>query len=258
MPLCAHEALRQKAFKWLPEEDGNAKEKRRLRDIRKLMKDIQAVNVQRNKDDHKQAQAEWQARCDRAPDRTPPIGMDHEVEVPPIDTRDWCNACLVMEAFNILEEKEVRDAEEAAENKTDQQKRIYNVNPLSHDDQHSPMLSDGFSQSPLEHQHTFQGPLAGPYTYSFDALTNSRWDLFTHAAFHTWPHHDGSGMSTWVRICEGCKIWAPVIPNLPENGIFTKHDLFDATRKILQPAPHVGFQDHSKSLCMFLLPDDVL
>lgn len=61
---------------------------------------------------------------------------------------------------------------------------------------------------------------------------NSRWDLFTHTTFHTWPHHDGISMSTWLTIHSGCKVWLPPIPNLPDKPSLSQYDLFNLMRKV--------------------------
>lgn len=202
---------------------------------------------------------EWARKC--RVESPEPAGMDPAVEVgddPRKDKRNFCPDCCLALAFNLDENARVRDAEDAAKKTKRQSKKVYNVNPLSHDDQHQVDL-DGDSHPPyFAERHIFQGPLGGMHTYSVDTLTNARWDLFTHTGFHTWPHHDASGMSTWVRIRAGCKVWAPVIPDLPKTPVFTQHDLFDSVREVLRPAPSLGFQKHSQSLCMFLLPDDVL
>lgn len=207
----------------------------------------------------------WKARQDREKKRHPaPIhplaGMDAAVEVPPMDDREWCIPCLLVKAFNRDENDRVRTAEEALNAGTSVQQWIDGGNPLSYDEQHLPVVTprDPFHRSSADRQHIFQEPLGGPHTYSMDALTNSRWDLLTHTAFHTWPHHDGSGMSTWITIRSGCKVWAPLIPILPKKNFLTQQDLLASLRNVLKTAPSTAFQKHSQSLCMFLLPNDVL
>lgn len=268
MPLCAHQSTRKKAFDWVP--DANTpikKDQQLLKRIDKLISEARAQANEENKAAHRQASADWKERraADKKRrsaannDRSAPAGMDSKVEAPPMDARPWCTACLTIKAFNNDENVRVRTAEDNLQKKKNptQRENIYNVNPLSHDNQHTPMAPDSFNQG-SDHQHIFQGPLGGPYTHSIDALTNGQWDLFTQTGFQTYPHHDGSGMSTWVRICEGCKVWAPLILRLPDKSFFSQQDLFDVLNKVLQPAPSVEFQKHSQSLCMFLLPDDVL
>jgi hypothetical protein len=40
----------------------------------------------------------------------------------------------------------------------------------------------------------------GPYTFSFDAWKSSIWDLFTHAGFFTYVHHDAGGYCTYAFV----------------------------------------------------------
>ncbi|KIK80752.1 hypothetical protein PAXRUDRAFT_157858 [Paxillus rubicundulus Ve08.2h10] len=42
----------------------------------------------------------------------------------------------------------------------------------------------------------------------FDTWCSSSWDIFTHAGFLTYPHHNASRLATYSYICSGAKIWA--------------------------------------------------
>lgn len=222
---------------------------------------LQAVWIQRVQREKKRlsslSRSSTHVPLPTAPKSSPTAGMDESYEVPAPDARPWCSACALVKAYLQDDEQRVQDAELLAEDELDQAKRIYSVNPMSHDPQHMPMPTDSFNQASSHQKHMYQIPL-GMQTYSMDALTNARWDLATHTGFHTWPHHDGSGMSTWVHARFGCKVWCPLIPKLPDSANLTQDDLFDAIRVNLQTAPCTDFHTHSQSLCLFLLPHDVL
>lgn len=288
MPVCAHQATRQKAFAWVPDISSQSPDEQSpLDEIAELLVQMRAKATEDKQRQYEHMRRAWQGRrnreerrdqarfttsspinenppepsvrnteSDASPDTFVLVGTDEAAEVPPMDNRPWCTPCLLVKAFNHDEKDRIRT--KALDGGTSVQEWMNGGNPLSYDDQHLSMAPDGFNASPADHQHIYQGPLDGPYTYSFDALTSSRWDLFTHAAFHTWPHHDGSGMSTWLTVRSGCKVWAPLIPNLPDKAFLSQHDLFESMHDVLKPPPSTDFMRHSQSLCMFLLPHDVL
>lgn len=270
VPVCAHQAARAKATAWMP-DSGDSKAKKLTAHIDALCGQMMAEATVDNHEQHRARQNEWSAALAKEKKRlssaskstsgplapTASAGIDKNSEVPPIDTRDWCATCILIKAYFHDEEQRVRKAEDRAEKGAAKGKRIYDTNPMSHDDQHLPMAADIFNKERTDRQHIYQTPF-GMQTYSMDALTNARWDLKSHTGFHTWPHHDASGMSTWVHMRTGCKVWCPLIPDLPPTASFTQHDLFDAIRRNLKTAPCVDFQKTSQSLCLFLLPHDVL
>lgn len=289
VPICAHQAVRLRALAALPSDESLKPEdiEQRVR-MTELMEHMKAEATADAKNLHDVQQKAWKARLvaenkvraalkKEASSTADPqsyvllqkptagkdlpksqiAGMREAVEVPPIDNREWCTTCAIVRAYLHDEDQRVREAEDADDSEHDQGKRIYRVNPLSHDDQHAPMAADSFNQTPPDCQHMYQ-ECQGIQTYSMDAFNNARWDLFTHTGFHTWPHHDASGMSTWVLIRFGCKVWCPVIPHLRDSAFLTQYDLFDAIRRNLRTAPSTNFHDNSQSICMFLLPHDVL
>lgn len=41
----------------------------------------------------------------------------------------------------------------------------------------------------------------------FDTWRSTSWDIFTHAGFLTYPHHDGNGLLTYSYVRTGAKLW---------------------------------------------------
>jgi hypothetical protein len=50
----------------------------------------------------------------------------------------------------------------------------------------------------------------GVQTISGDSEKVRGWDLLTHGGFVTYPHHDASGLCTYVNVRSGTKIWAHI------------------------------------------------
>jgi hypothetical protein len=48
----------------------------------------------------------------------------------------------------------------------------------------------------------------GVQMISGDAEKVRGWDLMTHGGFVTYPHHDASGLCTYITVRSGTKIWA--------------------------------------------------
>lgn len=107
-------------------------------------------------------------------------------------------------------------------------------------------------------KHLFQEfPEYGPSSATWDILKSMIWDLFTHAGFVTYSHHDANGFGTFMYIRHGCKIWANLRPRVPTTH--TKiGQLLDILRTILRPAPAMQYTDKTDMFTMFLLPGDVL
>ncbi|KAI0747473.1 hypothetical protein BC629DRAFT_920579 [Irpex lacteus] len=58
----------------------------------------------------------------------------------------------------------------------------------------------------------------GAVSYGRDIDKWRRWLLLTTAMFFTWPHHDASGLCTWMLLTCGLKIWCYIVPkDLADN-----------------------------------------
>jgi hypothetical protein len=97
----------------------------------------------------------------------------------------------------------------------------------------------------------------GMFTAAWDAWRSIIWDLFTHAGFHTYPHHDAAGFATYTYIRHGCKIWGILRPRF-SKAPETRTELYDIQRSMLQPAPSSEYTRVSDIFYMFLLEGDVL
>ena len=69
----------------------------------------------------------------------------------------------------------------------------------------------------------------GPRVMLFDAWRGQGWDLLSHGGFVTYPHHDASGLCTYVYPRSGCKIWGYFLPSIDQPGqnrevLFKKFD----------------------------------
>lgn len=277
VPLCADQATRLKATALIPDpRSDHYKERHDILSDRIKARADQATKA--NQQRCKEAKREWDIRVKAEIQRLTAAGpsphtqsslheravagLDQALEVPPVDNREWCDRCMLMSVFNQREDALVRRAEQSALTATSQSLRFYNTNPLSEDNQHLPMDTDTFNQSTSTQQHLYQNNERNNrriQTHSIDALFSTRWDVFTHTGFHTYAHHDASGMSTWIHIRSGCKVWAPLIPVAPVTQGFMKYDdLFDVFQKIFTPATPEEQQTNSHSLAMFLLPHDLL
>lgn len=97
----------------------------------------------------------------------------------------------------------------------------------------------------------------GPSSATWDILKSMIWDLFTHAGFVTYAHHDANGFGTYMFIRDGCKIWAILRPKVPSTHT-TISQLLDILRKIVRPAPAMDYTELVDTFTIFLLPGDVL
>lgn len=209
-----------------------------------------------------QQRGEWQKRKAReetraSQARTSPClsGMDPDCEAPPPDKRDWCPYCVHLRVLRANDLENVERLQKIDETATDPAQRLYNRPVPS---QELPPFRG--TEHLYDHRHAYQQEFAdaGVDTFSMDAYKSLHWDLFTHAGFHTWPHHDASGMATWVYIRHGCKIWCPLVPRLARDRTLNIEDLFNCMHHILRPPPHLEYQEHADAFYMFLLPHDVL
>jgi hypothetical protein len=98
---------------------------------------------------------------------------------------------------------------------------------------------------------------AGPSVVSLDTWKSCLWDLFTHAAFFTYVHHDAAGYCTYAFIREGCKIWG-IHRIKVQDGNLTRSALYDAMRRILRPHGYLDYMHHTELYNFFLMKGDVL
>ena len=52
----------------------------------------------------------------------------------------------------------------------------------------------------------------GPTNVEYDVVRMQRWALITQSLFWTPPHHDGSGLGTWMQVTSGMKAWSYIRP----------------------------------------------
>lgn len=106
--------------------------------------------------------------------------------------------------------------------------------------------------------HIFQ-PFSdfGPSVFSWDAWKSCIWDLFTHAGFFTYVHHDAAGFATYAFVRDSCKIWGIHRPKVSPSDD-TRHKIFDIMRRILCPHMMLDYIQHTDLYNIFLLKGDVL
>ena len=66
----------------------------------------------------------------------------------------------------------------------------------------------------------------GPQLMLHDSWRMAGWDLLTHGGFLTYPHHDASGLCTYVTIRSGSKIWCYL--DVPGSASMSRDALFRA------------------------------
>ena len=72
---------------------------------------------------------------------------------------------------------------------------------------------------------------AGPQTILYDTWRSQGWDLLSHGGFVTYPHHDASGLCTYVFVRSGAKLWGFFHPKV--NG--SREERFGVYDSILHP-----------------------
>ncbi|KAJ8690928.1 hypothetical protein PTI98_010546 [Pleurotus ostreatus] len=100
---------------------------------------------------------------------------------------------------------------------------------------------------------------ASPGDISWDMLALNEWKLVTSAGFLTHPHHDAGGLSTWVTMKSGMKIWGILRPKVfTEEGI----DFETGTRRFLSATEAIlnaeSIKDHADLFILMLTPGAVL
>jgi hypothetical protein len=97
----------------------------------------------------------------------------------------------------------------------------------------------------------------GPSVFSWDAWKSCLWDLFTHAGFFTYIHHDAAGFCTYVFIREGCKIWGllrPCVKSTHNN----RRSVYDLMRQAIREHGNLSYMEFADLYTFFLVRGDVL
>jgi hypothetical protein len=97
----------------------------------------------------------------------------------------------------------------------------------------------------------------GPTVFAWDAWISCLWDLFTHAGFFTYVHHDAGGFATFAFIRHGCKIWGIHRPKITEEDK-TRRSIFDIFRRILRPHGVLDYMPLTELYTFYLMVGDVL
>ena len=97
----------------------------------------------------------------------------------------------------------------------------------------------------------------GPFTASWDAWKSCIWDLFTHAGFFTYVHHDSAGYCTYVWIREGCKAWGILRPKITSEHT-SRASIYDVMRRIIKPQGILDYMKHADLYTIFLMKGDLL
>jgi hypothetical protein len=97
----------------------------------------------------------------------------------------------------------------------------------------------------------------GPFSISWDTWKSNIWDLFTHAGFFTYVHHDGAGFCTYAFVRTGCKIWGIHRPRVTDKDN-TRARIFHIMREILRPHGRTDYTKYTDLYNFFLMKGDVL
>jgi hypothetical protein len=97
----------------------------------------------------------------------------------------------------------------------------------------------------------------GFFTVSWDAWKSCIWDLFTHAGFFTYVHHDAGGFATYAFVREGCKIWGIHRPMVNETH-HNRSKVYDVMRGILREHGILDYMPRTELYSFFLMKGDVL
>jgi hypothetical protein len=130
--------------------------------------------------------------------------------------------------------------------------------PQRGDPPKEPMVEDKSKKSLSWLGHIFQFfTNFGPFSISWDTWKSSIWDLFTHAGFFTYVHHDAAGFCTYAFVRTGCKIWGIHRPKVTFEHT-NRNSVFDVMRKILRPHGRIEYKDYTDLYNVFLMKGDVL
>lgn len=111
-------------------------------------------------------------------------------------------------------------------------------------------------QDPKAKGHIYQ-KFDGLFTYAWDAVKSTEWDLFTHGGFLTYVHHDASGFCTYVFVRCGCKIWVVLRPKITKD-ISDRTSFLGLLRRILRPYGKLDYKQHTDLYTVFLMEGDLL
>ena len=97
---------------------------------------------------------------------------------------------------------------------------------------------------------------------SLDFLASRVWVLLHHARFHTFVHHDASGLATWTAISSGSKFWVVTVLH-GENLIKTRSELYDSYTDQYRVRERdgewgYGYVDASDRICIFGQAGDMM
>jgi hypothetical protein len=180
------------------------------------------------------------------------------------DTKDRCGRCSEIESTNEkmrqdrAAEKE-RDWEHYESSSPGQNARPRHEIPEPEEVPREEAVVQDKSKKPLSWVgHIFQKfTNFSAFSVSLDTWRACLWDLFTHAAFFTYVHHDAAGFCTYAFVRCGCKIWGIHRPHITEKEN-TRMGVFDIMRRILRPHGHTSYIPYSDLYNVFLMPGDVL
>jgi hypothetical protein len=177
------------------------------------------------------------------------------------DRKNKCGKCEDVQAMNQSREK-VREKDRDNdwsfyENLGAKKARPRHEIPTPQQDPQEPVLPDKSKKLLSWVGHIFQKfTTFGPFSISWDTWKSSIWDLFTHAGFFTYVHHDGGGFCTYAFVRTGCKIWGIHRPRVNQYDI--RSAIFDRMRRILRPHGQTDYKDHTDLYNVFLMKGDVL
>jgi hypothetical protein len=97
----------------------------------------------------------------------------------------------------------------------------------------------------------------GPFSILWDTWKSNIWDLFTHAGFSPYIHHDGAGFCTDAFVHTGCKIWGIHHPRVTDKDD-THARIFHIIREILFPHSIIDCAKCTDLYNFFLMKSDVL
>lgn len=174
-------------------------------------------------------------------------------------TKDPCQICLAQEAMS----QDLRKQRNKEIDKDWRAPLVYTA--TSHPDQpfttwhplHKDVDNDVAESFKLD-GHIFRSVGTGPTVFLWDGWKSHYWELFTHAGFHTYPHHDASGFGTYSYVRHGCKIWGIVRPRIDPKIHRTRQSVFNIMRTMLRPSPSLHYREVSDIFNLFLLEGDVL
>ena len=95
----------------------------------------------------------------------------------------------------------------------------------------------------------------GVQTVSTDVDRVRGWDLLTHGGFVTYPHHDASGLATFVNVRSGSKIWAYI--DTPGSSQKTLEEIAPMWDEIFSDNIELAFKKYNIGV-LLLKPGDTL